>query len=54
MAELLGLPPRPQDPIDPSAVRMPNTLNMQTKLVKADFHGSFVSGKSELIDTYAH
>lgn len=44
MAELLGLHVRPETPVEPSSLHMPNTLGMQAKLVKADFHGSILSG----------
>ncbi|KAF8525846.1 RNase P/MRP, p29 subunit [Hysterangium stoloniferum] len=46
MAELLGLGPRPSSPPDQPLLRMPNTQAMQTKLVKADFHGSIISVRS--------
>ncbi len=46
MSELLGLaaPPTPL-PVDPSAA-MPQAAGMHAKLVKADFHGSIVTGAS--------
>jgi len=45
MGELLGLSPLPKEYKDLSTLRMPNVQAMQTKLVKADFHGSIMSGK---------
>ncbi|GJJ08302.1 hypothetical protein Clacol_002513 [Clathrus columnatus] len=41
IAELLGLAPRPPQPMQEPVV--PNVQNMQAKLVKADFHGSILS-----------
>lgn len=46
IAELLGLSSQPQTPISPSSVVMPNVQAMQAKLVKADYHGSIISGKT--------
>lgn len=43
MAELLNLPPRPTSVGETNhAKKMPNTVDMQAKLVKADFHGCIV------------
>jgi ribonuclease P protein subunit POP4 len=45
MSELLGLDLRPNTPVDnTSSLHMPNSQGMQAKLVKADFHGSIISG----------
>lgn len=44
IAELLGLNARPDVSADCSSFRLPNAQGMQAKLVKADFHGSIISG----------
>lgn len=44
MAELLGLDGPPNTPVDSSSINLPNAQGMQAKLVKADFHGSIISG----------
>jgi ribonuclease P protein subunit POP4 len=47
MSELLELPPRPQQVSIPTIThKIPNPAAMQAKLVKADFHGSIIIGKS--------
>lgn len=51
ISELLGLPPRPLQP-SPDSPRIPKVENMQTKLVKADFHGSIVSGSFSFQSVY--
>lgn len=48
MSELMNLSPRPESiPISPT---MPNALSLQSKLIKADFHGSIVTGKSRTVE----
>ncbi|KAH8976982.1 RNase P/MRP, p29 subunit [Lactarius akahatsu] len=53
MSELLGLaapPPTTLLQVDPSA--MPQAAGMHAKLVKADFHGSIVTGKRQIHRIY--
>ena len=47
MSELLGLQPRPSQPVPmPAAANaMPKSSGMHPKLVKADFHGSIMTGE---------
>jgi len=47
MSELLGLQPRPPQPVSNSvaAKAMPNSSGMHPKLLKADFHGSIMTGE---------
>ena len=42
MSELLSLPPRPSD--DTVVPVLPNSSTIHPKLVKADFHGSIITG----------
>lgn len=46
MSELLGLQPRPPQPLPQpiAANAMPNSSGMHPKLLKADFHGSIITG----------
>jgi hypothetical protein len=46
MSELLGLPPTPKQP--PLIPVMPSAAGMHAKLVKADFHGSIMTGPPSL------
>lgn len=49
MSELLLLPPAPTASItQPVAEAVPNAAAMHAKLVKADFHGSLVTGASDI------
>jgi ribonuclease P protein subunit POP4 len=46
MSELLGLSPAPEDiSSPPTAIAMPSSAGMHAKLVKADFHGSVMTGR---------
>ena len=51
MSELLALPPRPSQPVSPSvaAKAMPKSSGMHPKLVKADFHGSIMTGQNDTL-----
>jgi ribonuclease P protein subunit POP4 len=42
MSELLGLAPAPTDPAATSPV--PSSTSMHPKLIKADYHGSIMTG----------
>ena len=49
VAELLNLNPKPADPLpgaeeSKSELKMPPSISMQTKLVKAEFHGAIIEG----------
>lgn len=45
MSELLGLPQK-ADSTPPTTQLMPSSVGMHPKLVKADFHGSIMTGMS--------
>ena len=45
ISELLGLGPQPAGAVAEQNVATPNVVMMHAKLVKADFHGSIVTGK---------
>ena len=49
MSELLGLQPRPSQPVSTSvaAKDMPKSSGMHPKLIKADFHGSIMTGQED-------
>ena len=44
MSELLGLAPHPSGTAPAATSAMPAAAGMHAKLVKADFHGSFITG----------
>lgn len=44
ISELLGLGPQPTGTVTEQNVAMPNVVTMHAKLVKADFHGSIMTG----------
>lgn len=44
MSELLGLWKAPEHQTTGTTPTMPNSAGMHAKLVKADFHGSIISG----------
>lgn len=44
ISELLGLGPQPAGTVAEENVAMPNVAAMHAKLVKADFHGSIMTG----------
>lgn len=44
MSELLSLLPQPATPSADPASAMPGAAGMHAKLIKADFHGSIVTG----------
>ena len=48
MSELLNLAPPPSHIGSESTHTLPNTVGIHTKLVKADFHGSIITGKRHL------
>jgi ribonuclease P protein subunit POP4 len=45
MSELLGLPTAPAAPLT-TASYTPNSAAMHAKLVKADYHGAYLTGAS--------
>lgn len=50
MSELLGLQPRPSQPAPTSVAKdMPKSSGMHPKLVKADFHGSIMTGRRRFL-----
>lgn len=46
MSELLGLVAPPKDASEPTDASMPKSAAMHAKLVKADYHGSLMTGMS--------
>lgn len=44
MAELMGLNTRTDELLDSSLLKISNPQGIQAKLVKADFHGSILTG----------
>ena len=50
ISELLGLEPRPAETVTEQNVAMPNVVTMCAKLVKADFHGSILTGDRRSMD----
>lgn len=52
MSELLGLGPQPTETVTEQNAVMPNVAAMHAKLVKADFHGSIVTGEHFPVDTW--
>lgn len=45
ISELLGLGPQPAGTVTEQNAAMPNVATMHAKLVKADFHGSIMTGE---------
>jgi len=45
ISELLGLGPQPAGAVTEQGAVMPNVATMHAKLVKADFHGSIMTGE---------
>lgn len=45
VSELLGLGPRPAGTVTEQSAAMPNVATMHAKLIKADFHGSIMTGE---------
>ena len=52
MSELLGLGPQPTETVTEQNAVIPNVAAMHAKLVKADFHGSIVTGEHFPVDTW--
>ena len=44
VSELLGLGPQPAGTVTEQTAAMPNVATMHAKLIKADFHGSIMTG----------
>ena len=44
VSELLGLGPQPVETATEQKAAMPNVTTMHAKLIKADFHGSIMTG----------
>lgn len=49
ISELLGLGPQPAGAVAEQDVATPHVATMHAKLVKADFHGSIITGKRRLM-----
>ena len=45
ISELLGLGPQPAGTVTEQNAAMPNVATMHAKLIKADFHGSIMTGE---------
>ena len=54
MSELLGLPVSSPGNASIGQANMPNSAGMHAKLVKADFHGSIVTGTYTSLSKWSH